>query len=74
MCDFYGGFVELDILTHKQANRFNVKSARCCVVTHDNKFLITASNEDNCLLTKWSIRAKKQLNTWKSGVSWSVLS
>ena len=68
MCDVSGGFKELDISTFKQLKSFLVKSARCCVVTFDNRFLITAANEENCVLTKWSVRSKKQLHTWQSGV------
>ena len=74
LCDIIGSFKELDISTRKQANRFDVKSARCCVVTYNNEFLITASNEKNCVLTKWSIRAKKQLHTWHSGINEQVSS
>ena len=67
MCCGRGCFKELDISARKQINSFNVKSAKYCVVSHDNKSLITAEDGQNCLLTKWSIRSKKQLYTWKSG-------
>ena len=63
MCNGYT-FKELDISIRKQINSFNVKSAVFCVVTHDNKFLITADRGQPCNLTKWSIRTKKRLHTW----------
>ena len=79
MCDDKGVFKELDILTRKQVNSLPVKSATCCVVTYDNKFLVTAeyvsryyptTDEDKKKgkLTKWSIQSKKQLHTWQSRV------
>ena len=70
----YKDFKELHIPTRKQVNSFAVKSALCCVVTHDNKFLVTAENGENGPLTKWSVRSKKQLHTWHSGVNHWVLS
>ena len=69
MCDDKGGFRELDISRRKQINSYKIKSAVLFLVTHDNKFLVTAKDEYNCVLTKWSIRTKKQLYTWKSGVN-----
>ena len=69
-----GDFRELDLSTHKQLIRFNVGFVVLCVVTHDNKSLITASNEYNCYLTKWSLRTKKRLHTWMSGVEKYVFS
>ena len=72
VCANDGGFQELDISTRKQVSNFNVKNARCCIVTYNNRFLITAEDNLNCNLTKWSIRAKKQLNTWKSDVDEQV--
>ena len=74
VCCVSGGFVELDIPTRKQANSFNVKNTRVCVVTHDNKFLITTENKIRPNLTKWSIRSKKQLHTWKSDADMIVYS
>ena len=69
VCDFYGGFTELDISARKQVNSFLVKSAIKVVVTHDNKSLITAKYERKCNLKKQSVRSKKQLYTWKSDVN-----
>ena len=74
MCDIKGGFKELDIPTRKQVNSFNVKNAVCCVVTNDNKSLITAENKKYCFLTKWSVRSNKQLHRWQSRIRYSVLS
>ena len=74
MCEWFGGFRELDIPTRSQVNSLPVKSAVCCVVTHNNKFLITAESAFNGCLTKWSIRSKKELYTWKSGVDQHVAS
>ena len=54
---------EIDISARKQVNSFNVKSAWCCVVTHDKKFLITAPAGYNCINRKWSMRTKKELHT-----------
>ena len=66
VCDFYGYFKEFDISTRKQVSSFEVDSSKCCcIVTHDNKFLITAINELNCKLIKWSVRTKKKLYTWE---------
>ena len=62
------------MLTHKQVNSFNVKKAIRLVVTHDKKYLITAECGKNCWLTKWSVRTKKKLNTWKSDVNQYVTS
>ena len=69
MCDCMYGFKELDISTRKKVNSLPVKSARYCVLTFDNKFLITADSEKNGVLTKWLIRSKKLLHTWRSGVN-----
>ena len=74
MCDSGGCFKELDIVVCKQVNSFNVKSTRFCAVTHDDKFLISAIDEENCVLTKWSVRTKKQLHSWESGIDEWVLS
>ena len=74
VCDYYGYFKELDISTRKQVNSFKVKSAICCVVTCDNKFVITAEDYTNSVLTKWAIRTKKQLHTWQSDVNMCVFS
>ena len=68
ICDNDGGFKQLDIITNKEVNSFQVKSARKCVLTCDEKFLITAEDKENCDLVKWSMRNKKQLHTWKSDV------
>ena len=69
-----GGFKEFDIPTRKQVNSIPVKNARICVVTHNNKYLITATIGTNCNLTKWSVRTKKELHTWRHGVYWDVYS
>ena len=45
--DFKGGFKELDIPTRKNLNSYPVKKVSFCVVTHDQKFLITVENGDN---------------------------
>ena len=66
LCDWEGGFREFDIPTRKKVNNFEVQSAKCCVVTYDNQFLITAENKLNCLFTKWSIQTKKKLHVWNS--------
>ena len=59
-----GGWIrELDIPTRKQVNRYKIKSEEFCVITNDNKFLITAGTRAYYFLIKWSIRAKKQLHT-----------
>ena len=63
VCGYYGEFREFDISTRKKVNSFTVESARCCVVSHDNKFLITVEYGYNYILTKWSVRTKKQLHT-----------
>ena len=69
MCGNDSSFRELDISTCKQVNSFNIKSVVWCVVTHDNKFLITIANEEKFkigeifIVTKWSIRTKKLLHT-----------
>ena len=73
-CGHKGHFRELDISTYKQVNSYAVKNARFCLVTHDNKFLITAEHGNNGNLTKWSIRSKKELNTWNSGIDEKVSS
>ena len=65
---FGGFFRELDISTRKRVKSFLVKDAGLFVVPHDNKFLITADFGVNGFLTKWSVRTKKQLHTWRSGV------
>ena len=62
--DGWGGFVEIDISTCNLVNSYNVKSAICCAVSPDNKFLITAEDELNGILTKWSVQSKKELHTW----------
>ena len=72
VCGSHGDFKELDITTLKQVNSFNVKSAKCCVVTYDNKYLITAEDAEGCNIKKWSIRSKKLLHTWNSGISMYV--
>ena len=78
MCSCTFGIKELDISTRKQIKNFPVKNAKCCVVTFDNKFLVTAEDQidfaGNCILTKWSIRSKKQLHIWNSMLFGLVLS
>ena len=74
VCDNTCGFKELDISARKQVNSLPVKSAVVCVVTHDNKFLITAGGKNKSVLTKWSVRSKKLFNTWQSGVNYYVQS
>ena len=44
LCDLDGRFKELDISKRKQIKSFPVKSSRYCVVTCDNKFLITVKD------------------------------
>ena len=67
MCGNDGRFIELDIATHMQVNCFKLKfCAIQCVVTHDNKSLITAEFVAFGILTKWSIRSKKKLHTWQN--------
>ena len=77
MCDIDGGFREFDIQTRIQVKSFPIKSVKYCVVTHDNKSLITCDEhqEDYDIdrtiianLTIWSIRSKKKLHTWESDV------
>ena len=74
VCDIKGSFREIDISTQKQVNNFNVKNAVFCVVTYDNKFLITAEDERNCNLTKWSIQEKGKYHSWKSDIDQYVFS
>ena len=74
VCASDGTLIELDIATRKQVNSFNIKDAKECAVTLDNKSLIIGPNEKNCFLTQWSIQSKKQLHTWQSGVKEIVLS
>ena len=74
MGNWKGGFKELDIKTLKQVNSLPVKSTGCCVLTFDNKFLVTAEHARNCNLTIWSLRTKKKLDTWQSGVKQYVSS
>ena len=76
-CDAQGHFIELDIPSRKKVNSYEIngkrevkgKSSKRCVVTHDNKFLVTAEYGKNVHLTKWSVRTKKQLHTWNSDVN-----
>ena len=72
VCDADGCHKELDISSLKPVNSLPVKSAILCAVTFDNKFLITADDGDDCKLTKWSIRSKKELHTWMSNDRWVV--
>ena len=65
------GLREVDISTRNQVNNFGVKNARKCVVTYDNKFLITSSNGSYVKLTKQSIQTKHEL-VWYSSVNESV--
>ena len=80
VCDWSGSLKELYISTRKQVNSFkqvdgfNLSSTRCCAVTHNNKYLITAECGMTRDLTKWSIRSKKQLHTWQSAVGSDVCS
>ena len=73
MCNNNGSFRELNISARKQVNSFNAESAVLCVVTHDNKFLITAKDRTP-ILTKWSVRTKKELHTWQSELNQYVWS
>ena len=66
MCNYKFFCIELDISTFKQVKSLPVKNARRCVITHDNKFLIT-SEYSRDYLTKWSVRSKKELHSWNSG-------
>ena len=79
-----GAIIELDIPTRKIKSLPRI-NARFCVFTFDNKFLVTAANETNVLtfynptvkknvLTKWSIRSKKELHTWESDFDQTVFS
>ena len=73
ICDEDSGFREFDISSHMKLDSFAVRNAEYCIVTYDNKFLITC--EGNLLganLSKWSIRTKKQLYTWAFDVSGDV--
>ena len=74
VCDINGGFIELHIPTRKQLNSLPVNKARVCVVTHNNKFLITAGSEKNCEFIQWSVPKNKRLQTWNSDVNEYVFS
>ena len=72
VCSTKGGFRELDISTCEKVNSFNIKMiVSCCVITYDNKYLITADKKIKAVLTKWSVRTKKKLHIWQSGVDQS---
>ena len=68
------GLKELQISTRKQINSFPVKGTIYCAVTRDNKFLIAVGNGKKSNLTKWSVRSKKLLHTWQSGINRCVCS
>ena len=74
VCDYDGEFREFDISTHNQVNEFGVENAGYCVVTYDNKFLITTPTRKNAKLTKQSIQTKQRLHTWDSNVNEDVMS
>ena len=73
MCT-WSEFKELDISTFKPVNSIPVKIFRELCFTHDNKSLITAEFATNAVLIKWSLRTKKELHSWKSGVETYVFS
>ena len=72
MCDFHGGFRELDIPTGDQINSLYIINVKKCITTYDNRFLITADRGTNCFLKKWLVRTKKQLHSWKGDADQSV--
>ena len=74
VCDNSGLFLECDISTCKQVNNFKVNSVTRCVITYDNKFFITVGSGYDCVLTKWSVRTKKQLHNWQCGIDSRVFS
>ena len=62
--DCLGSFGEFDILTCKQVNKLEVKVLTFCVITCDNKFLVTSEYHEDTkteILVKYSMRTKKQL-------------
>ena len=69
-----GGLTEIDTSTRNQVKNFKLKGSIQCVVTYDNKFLITATEGSNTKLTKWSIQTKQLLHTWDSNVNEGVAS
>ena len=74
LCTAISGFREINIRTHKQVNKTGVENVWKCVVTYDNRFLITSTARENPKLTKWSIQTKQQLHTWNSNVDEYVIS
>ena len=61
--NFNKNLLGFDISTRKQVSNNIGIHGGLCVVTYDNKFLITDDNECYCKFTKWSIRTKKRLYT-----------
>ena len=69
VCDRRGGFRELNIRTNKVTNFFGIENARCCLVTPDNKYLITAEDGKNKNLSKYSIETKQLVKKWKTNLN-----
>ena len=66
--DLSDNLTVIDIRSHKKIAS-NFKIARCCLVTYDNKFLITGQGgEYGKVLTKYDMNSRTQLIKWKSGV------
>ena len=74
VCCSQGGFTEFDLSTYKEVNNFGVDDALYCLVTYDNKFLITTRGRNNAKLTKHSLQIKQQYHTWDSDVNEYVMS
>ena len=77
VCAENGSFKEFDITIHNQTspwrsydqvNNFKVENAWKCVITYDNKFLITAPCGLIVKLTKHSMQTKEKLHTWDKTV------
>ena len=69
LCGYHTGFIEIHIPTRKKLRSYTKQRPSRCVVTHDNKFLVTYENKNGIgFITKWSVRTKKKLHTWQFDV------
>ena len=74
VCDQKGFFKELSIRTNKLTNFFGIEDVIGCLVTSDNKYLITVEYGKNKNLSMYSIETKQLVKKWKTNVNKLVCS
>ena len=67
--NWYGVYKEFAASSLKQVQTLAIRKTTKFVLTHNNKYLITATEAANSILTQCSVRTKKVLHTWQSDVN-----